>query len=114
MDIAIYLVAGLIAAVAVYPAFWLVAEMYRECRAPLIVTCPETWQRASIVLDAKRAALTSLFGEPSLRLKGCTRWPEHRNCRQRCLAAIRLPAARLLPLFLSLCALGGSLRLGVK
>ena len=94
MDTAIYLIAGLIAAVALYPAFWLVAETYRECRGPLIVTCPETGQRAEIVLNAKRAAISRLFGQPSLRLKGCTRWPEHRNCNRRCLAAMNLPAAR--------------------
>ncbi|MBI3693977.1 MAG: hypothetical protein HY238_03935 [Acidobacteria bacterium] len=95
MDIAIYLIAGLIAAVALYPAFWLVVEVYRECRGPLVVTCPETGERAVIRLDAGRAAISRLFGQPSLRLKRCTQWLEHRDCSRRCLAAIHLPAAKL-------------------
>ena len=89
--------AEVIAAVALYPVFWLVAEMYRECRSPRIVTCPETGERAQIVLDAKRAAISRLFGQPSLRLQRCSRWPEHRNCGRRCLAVFQFPAAGVLP-----------------
>jgi hypothetical protein len=36
-------------------------------------------------VDARHAALTTPLGEPDLRLRSCTRWPEKHDCGQGCL-----------------------------
>src|SRR5579864_6791150 len=55
---------------------FLIVGAYRKFRGKRIVTCPETGTPATVELDGGHAALTAVFGEPSLRLKACSRWPE--------------------------------------
>ena len=58
-------------------------------RGQRIVTCPENQQSAGVVVDAWHAAVTAPAREGvELRLTGCTRWPEHRDCDQKCLAQL--------------------------
>lgn len=53
-------------------------------RAPRTVSCPETGAPVRLDLDASRAALTSAFGRPRLRVNWCTLWPQRERCAQAC------------------------------
>ncbi|MEW6206919.1 MAG: hypothetical protein AB1631_01030 [Acidobacteriota bacterium] len=59
-------------------------------RGTRVVTCPETHRPVAVEVDSLHAGLTALAGEPDLRLRDCTRWPERRNCGQECLLEIEL------------------------
>lgn len=59
-------------------------------RGKRVITCPETRAPASVDVDEGHAALTALLGDPDLRLKGCSRWPEREGCGQECLLQVRL------------------------
>jgi hypothetical protein len=74
----------------------LMAGAYLKFRGRRIVTCPETGQPAAVEVDARFAAASAVFGEPSLRLKSCSRWPEHRDCGQECLEQIQAAPEELL------------------
>jgi hypothetical protein len=63
----------------------LVADTFRRFRSPRMLSCPETGGNAEIGIDASRAALTSAFGRPLLRVKSCSLWPERKQCKQDCL-----------------------------
>jgi hypothetical protein len=52
------------------------------------VRCPETGEEAEIGLDARRAALSAMFGHPDTRVQHCSRWPARRGCQQGCVSAI--------------------------
>jgi hypothetical protein len=41
-----------------------------------------------IHINAIKAAISSLGGDPKLRVTHCTNWPERHGCRQECLRAI--------------------------
>ena len=84
MDAAFYLVAILIILVAVYPVFHTMVSTYLRFRTARVITCPETQQPVTVEVNATRAALLLLAGTRSLRLKNCSRWPEHRDCGQHC------------------------------
>src|ERR1035441_10634226 len=57
-------------------------------RGKRLITCPETHNTEAIDVAAKEAALTALFGEPTLRLDRCSRWPERQDCGQECLQQV--------------------------
>ncbi|HSD50703.1 MAG TPA: hypothetical protein VLG48_04790 [Candidatus Methylomirabilis sp.] len=63
----------------------LMADTFRRFRGPRMLTCPDTGGKAEVGIDASRAALTSAFGQPTLRVKSCSLWPEKEQCRQECL-----------------------------
>jgi hypothetical protein len=87
---AIYIIVGVILLGVFYFVWRMVLKPYRKFRGKMLVTCPETQQPAGVAVDAKHVALTGIQGEPDLRLKECTRWPERQNCGQECLAQIAL------------------------
>ncbi len=74
----------------------LMATAYLKFRGKRVVTCPETGRPATVEVDARLAAASAIFGEPSLRLKACSRWPERRGCGQECLEQIQAEPAELL------------------
>jgi hypothetical protein len=76
--------------------FLIIAAVYLKFRGKRIVTCPETGKPATVEVDARRAAATALLGEPSLRLKSCSRWPERKECGQECLEQIEATPVELL------------------
>jgi hypothetical protein len=90
MVTAIYIIVGLIMLAVFYFVWRTGIKTYRTFQGKMLVTCPETHQPAGVAVDAKHAALTAIPGEPDLRLKECTRWPERQNCGQECLAQIEL------------------------
>ncbi len=61
----------------------LVLELLRF-RSKRVVVCPATLTPEVVQIRTPLAVLSSFFGEPRLRLKTCSRWPELRNCRQEC------------------------------
>lgn len=61
------------------------SDSYRRFRRRRVVTCPETNGITEILIDARHAACSSLFGNPRLRVNECTRWPRRENCAQDCL-----------------------------
>jgi len=67
---------------------WVVVRNYLKFRGDRVITCPENQRPAGVNLQAGHALLTSLEGKPDLRLRSCSRWPEHRNCGQECLSQI--------------------------
>ena len=90
MATAIYLIIGLIVLGVFYWVWRIGIKTYRKFRGKMLVTCPETHQTAGVAVDAKHAAIAAFYGQPDLRLKECTRWPERQNCGQECLAQIEL------------------------
>jgi hypothetical protein len=61
---------------------------YFTFRGKRLITCPETHQTEAVDVAARKAALTALFGEPTLRLDRCTRWPVRQDCGQECLQQV--------------------------
>jgi hypothetical protein len=72
--------------------FLWVLPAYRRYRGKWVVTCPETRDSAGVEVDAAHVAATAWGGEPRLRLKGCSRWPEKADCGRECLAEIERDA----------------------
>jgi hypothetical protein len=63
--------------------------IWNRFRGAHLIECPENRRPAGVTVDAFHAAQTALGKTPDLRLSSCTRWPEHRNCGQECLAQIQ-------------------------
>jgi hypothetical protein len=80
-------VLAILAVALLYVLTPLAADTFRRFRSPRLLCCPETGAQAEVSVDAPRAALASVFGPPSLRVKSCSAWPEHERCKQHCLAA---------------------------
>lgn len=78
---------AILAVALLYVLMPLVADTFRRFRSPRMLSCPETGGTAEIGIDASRAALTSAFGKPLLRVKSCSLWPEKERCRQDCLTS---------------------------
>ncbi len=76
---------AVLAVALLYVLMPLVADTFRRFRRPKVLTCPETGGKAEVGIDASRAALTSAFGQPFLRAKSCSLWPEKEQCKQECL-----------------------------
>lgn len=64
-----------------------VLHIWAQYRAPRALSCPETGKPVRVDLDAPRAALTSAFGRPRLRVMWCTLWPQRKGCAQECVAS---------------------------
>jgi hypothetical protein len=65
-----------------------VADAARRFRGPRVVRCPSTHGPVNVELDTMHAAVTSLIGEPRLRIARCARWPECAHCDQGCLEGV--------------------------
>jgi hypothetical protein len=76
---------AVLAVALLYVLMPLVADTFRRFRSPRVLTCPETGGKAEVAVDASRAALTSAFGQPLLRARSCSLWPEKEYCKQECL-----------------------------
>jgi hypothetical protein len=80
----VYILAGIAGLGLLYS----VIRAYVKFRGGRLVTCPETKAPAAVKIGGFRAALTTFFGAPDVRLQSCTRWPERRECDQACLREI--------------------------
>ncbi len=63
-------------------------QTYSLYRGTRLVKCPETHQTVAVGVAAGKAAATVLWGNPTLGLEQCSRWPERQNCGQECLQQI--------------------------
>ncbi len=66
----------------------IVVRAYLRFRGTRVVKCPETDKPAAVEVDATHFALRTPLGEPGLRLKDCSHWPERQGCGKRCLKQI--------------------------
>jgi len=78
-------IAAILALGALFVLIPVASDSYRRFRRRRVVTCPETKASAEILIDARHAAGSSLFGNPRLRVNDCTRWPERQGCAEDCL-----------------------------
>ena len=88
-EIALIVAAVVIAAAGLALFLRQSGKTFWKFRGKRVVTCPETNATVAVEVDALHAAATAPFGgEPELRLKACTRWPEREPCGQECLLQI--------------------------
>lgn len=85
MNTAWTVIAAVIALGTIYVLFPVIVHTFYRFRNKRVIKCPETSGYAEIDIDAPRAALSSAFGKPLLRVKNCTFWPKKKNCHQGCL-----------------------------
>ena len=78
-------VATIIALAVLLVLLPLAVHTFQRYRSKKVVRCPETKGLAEVDIDAPRAAFSSAFGKPRLRIKNCTLWPKRRGCGEGCL-----------------------------
>ena len=93
MSLELYLIIVVLTLTALYFLVPRIASSYLKFRGKRVITCPENRKPAAVDVDARHAALTALLGEPHLRLKDCSRWPEKKDCGQECLLQVELAPA---------------------
>ena len=76
---------AVLAVAFLYVLMPLVADTFRRFRRPRMLSCPENGGPAEVGIDASRAALSSAFSHPLLRVKSCSLWPKRQGCKQHCL-----------------------------
>ena len=96
MPTAILIFASIIVSALLLFGIWYVARAYRKQRGEQVIICPETGNTAIVEVDAMRAALTSVVGQPDMRLRECSRWPMKADCGQECLLQIESAPAECL------------------
>lgn len=85
---AIYIIAAIITFGLALVGLRYAARAYRRQRGTRVIICPETKRTALVEVDAMHAALTSLVGQPDMRLQDCSRWPQKEDCGQECMLQI--------------------------
>ncbi len=78
-------IAAILAIALLYVLVPVVTDAFPRYRRRKILRCPETGRDTGVAIDASKAALTSAFGPPVLRVKDCSLWPQREECRQECL-----------------------------
>ena len=82
--------AGFIIVVIAFSAvgvLW-VLPTWRKYQGKWVVTCPESKNPSGVVVDTAHVVVTAFRGDPDVRLKDCSRWPEKAGCGQACVAEI--------------------------
>ena len=69
----------------VYVTLPIFFDYFRRYRLKKVLKCPETEESVEVDINARRAAFSSLFGKPVLKVKDCTLWPWKRDCSQSCI-----------------------------
>ena len=83
-----YLIVIALVLMALFLGIRYFARAYYRYRDSRIIICPDSKEQAMVEVDAVHAALTSVLGQPDIRLQNCWRWPLHENCGQECLAQL--------------------------
>lgn len=86
MDAARLTIMAIVAIGFFYVILPVTADVYFRFRRRRTVTCPETGRPAEVQIDAWHAAATAIPGPPGEHVTACTRWPEHAECAQGCVA----------------------------
>lgn len=87
MDNPWIVVAAILAVAVTFVLVPVVTDAFRRYRKSKILLCPEVGKEAEVGIDVHRAAFTSAFGRPLLRVKNCSLWPERKDCGQDCLTS---------------------------
>ena len=61
--------------------------VWRRTHGTRVVKCPQTRRLAAVDLNARHAMATAVWDAADLRVKNCSRWPDHRRCDQGCVPA---------------------------
>lgn len=77
--------AGITALGVFYVTLPIFLDFFRRYRKKKVLKCPESGALAEVDINAPRAAISSLFGNPLLKVKNCTLWPKRKGCREHCL-----------------------------
>ena len=88
MPTAAYLIVAALVLAALFFGIRYFVRAYYRYRDSRIIICPDSKEQAMVEVDAVHAALTSVLGQPDIRLQNCWRWPLHENCGQECLAQL--------------------------
>ena len=89
---------AVLAVALLYVLMPLMADTYRRLRKSRALRCPETGGQVRVDIDASRAAVTSAFGRPLLRVRRCSLWPAKEQCNQGCLTLPEVEAPETMPL----------------
>ncbi len=85
MKTPLILAAAIMALGGLYVLLPLVIHTFQRYRNKRLRACPETGGPAEINIDAQRAAFSSAFGRPLLKIKNCTLWPKKKGCGEDCI-----------------------------
>jgi hypothetical protein len=88
MNTTAYVIVTVLVVTALYFGVRYLFRAYFRYQDSKIITCPETGEAAIVEVDAVHAALTSMVGQPDIRLQNCWRWPLRENCGQECLTQL--------------------------
>lgn len=92
----VYLTLAALVVVAIYFGIRYFVRTSERFGGERVIICPETGKQAMVEVDARHAALTSLFGQTDLRLENCWRWPLRQDCGQECLLQLDVAPAQCL------------------
>jgi hypothetical protein len=84
---------GVLFLVSLIPAAWIAVRAFMRYRHPRAVRCPEGNCSAIVEVDRLHATRAAVTGESDLRVKFCSRWPEHAACGQECVSQIEATPA---------------------
>lgn len=76
---------------AVYVLLPVTGEVFFRLRRRRRLNCPETGAKVEMGVDARWAAFTAAFGQPRLRVRSCSLWPERSGCGRGCLSRFEEP-----------------------
>ena len=85
MKTPLILAAAIIALGGLYVLLPLVVHTFQRYRNKRLMTCPEIGGPADVNIDSRRAAFSSAFGRPLLKIKNCTLWPKKKGCDEDCI-----------------------------
>ena len=68
-------------AVVIFPVGLATFYRYRNRK---VIICPGTHGSAGVQLNARRTALTTVFGRPLLAVQNCSLWPRKKGCDEAC------------------------------
>lgn len=71
---------------AVYVVLPVALDAFSRYRRRKEVRCPVSGGQAQVQIDPRSAAFSAVLGRRSLRITGCSLWPERLDCRRACLA----------------------------
>ncbi|HYM60591.1 MAG TPA: hypothetical protein VEZ11_06840 [Thermoanaerobaculia bacterium] len=89
MTILLNVVGAILIVFAGFMLFGGFISTWRKYRGVRVITCPENLQPAAIEVNALHAAhWAGITGDPDLRLRSCSRWPQMAGCAEDCLVQV--------------------------
>ena len=88
----VYALIGYLVLALLIPLVLALVPVWRRARRAHHVVCPAFGNAAVVVLDPWYAVERHTFGNDEMRVDGCSKWPECRDCGQECLVQIAAAA----------------------